>query len=78
MPYGGYTYGTDEKGVLIAVTVPEGTAELPRGEFTIASLKTFTIPASVTYMGAGCIPAAADVTVRAPYGLNRACIRAVE
>ncbi len=68
VPYGGYTYGTDEKGVLIAVTVPEGTAELPRGEFTIASLKTFTIPASVTYMGAGCIPAAADVTVRAPYG----------
>ena len=48
VPYGGYTYGTDEKGVLIAVTVPEGTAELPRGEFTIASLKTFTIPASVT------------------------------
>lgn len=68
VPYGGYTYGTDEKGVLVAVTVPEGTAELPRGEFTIASLKTFTIPASVTYMGAGCIPAVADVAVRAPYG----------
>lgn len=68
VPFGGYTYGTDEKGVLISVTVPEGTTELVRNEFTIPSLKTFTLPASVTYMGAGCIPVAEGVTVRAPYG----------
>ena len=68
VPYGGYTYGTDDKGILISVTVPDGVTELPRGEFTIPSLKTFTIPASVTYMGAGCIPVAEDVAVRAPYG----------
>ena len=77
VPYGGYTYGTDEKGVLIAVTVPEGTAELPRGEFTIASLKTFTIPASHLYGGrlySGCGRCDGARAVR----LNRACIRAVE
>ncbi len=68
VPYGGYTYGTDDKGILISVTVPDGVTELPRGEFTIPSLKTFTIPASVTYMGAGCIPVAEGVAVRAPYG----------